>query len=70
MGGALGWAMGEVPILLALIATFIRWTRDDTKETKRIDRNAERMAAMGQPDELAQYNAYLSNLAEKDRRNI
>ena len=70
MGGALGWAMGEVPILLALIATFIRWTRDDTKETKRIDRNAERMAAIGQPDELAQYNAYLSNLAEKDRRNI
>ncbi len=68
MGGALGWAMGEIPILLALIATFIRWTRDDTKETKRIDRNSERMAAMGQPDELAQYNLYLSNLAERDRR--
>jgi len=69
MGGGIGWAMGEIPILLALVATFIQWSRDDTKETKRIDRNTERMAAMGQPDDLAKYNAYLSDLAERDRRN-
>jgi hypothetical protein len=25
------------------------------------------MAAMGQPDELAQYNQYLSELAKKDK---
>jgi len=69
MGGGIGWAMGEIPILLALVATFIQWSRDDTKETKRIDRNTERMAAMGQPDDLAKYNTYLSDLAERDRRN-
>ena len=65
-GGSIAWAMGEIPILLALIATFIQWMRDDKRETKRIDRNEARMAAMGEPDELAQYNAYLTSLAAKD----
>jgi putative copper resistance protein D len=65
-GGSIAWAMGEIPILLALIATFIQWMRDDKRETKRIDRNEARMAAMGEPDELAQYNSYLTSLAAKD----
>ena len=65
--GSVAWAMGEIPILLALVATFIQWMRDDSRETKRIDRNEARLAAMGEPDELAQYNAYLSTLAERDR---
>lgn len=68
LAGSIGWAMGEIPILLALVATFILWVRDDSHEAKRIDRNAERLAAMGQPDELAQYNAYLSKLAERDKK--
>ena len=67
-GGAIGWGMGELPILIALVATFIQWVRDDSHETKRIDRNIERMAALGQPDDLAQYNVYLSELAAKDRK--
>ena len=49
-GGAIGWAMGEIPILLALVATFIQWMRDDSREATRIDKNTARMAAMGQPD--------------------
>ena len=65
-GGSIAWALGEIPILLALVATFIQWMRDDKRETKRIDRNEARMAAMGEPDELAQYNAYLTSLAAKD----
>jgi putative copper resistance protein D len=67
-GGAIGWAMGEIPILIALVATFIMWTRDDAREARRIDRSVERMAAMGQPDELAQYNKYLQELADRERR--
>ena len=67
-GGAIGWAMGEIPILIALVATFIMWTREDAREARRIDRTAERMAAMGQPDELAQYNKYLQELADRDGR--
>ena len=34
IGASLGWAMGEVPILLALVATFIQWNRDDSREQK------------------------------------
>jgi putative copper resistance protein D len=66
--GSIAWAMGEVPIIFALIATFIQWMRDDTREAKRIDRNEARMAAMGEPDELAQYNNYLSQLQRRDQR--
>ncbi len=68
LGGSLGWAMGEVPIMLALVATFILWVRDDSREARRFDRNAERAAAMGTPDELAEYNSYLSKLAVRDER--
>lgn len=67
MGGSIGWAMGEIPILLALIATFISWVKDDSREAKRIDRNTARAAAMGQPDDLAEYNKYLQNLAQRDK---
>jgi putative copper resistance protein D len=65
-GGSVGWAMGEIPIILALIATFILWNREDKRETVRIDRNEARLAAMGEPDELAQYNAYLNTLQQRD----
>lgn len=65
-GGTIGWAMGEIPILLALVATFILWVRDDKRETVRIDRNEARLAAMGEPDELAQYNAYLNTLQQRN----
>ena len=66
--GSIAWAMGEIPIILALTATFIQWMRDDSREAKRIDRNEARMAAMGEPDELAQYNNYLSQLQRRDEK--
>jgi putative copper resistance protein D len=67
LGGSIGWAMGEIPILMALVATFINWLRDDTREANRIDRNTARQAAMGQPDDLANYNQYLQKLAQRDK---
>ena len=66
-GGAIGWAMGEIPILIALAAAFIQWMRDDNKERNRIDRNAARASAMGEADDLTKYNQYLAELAKKDR---
>ncbi len=69
LGGSMGWAMGEVPIMLALVATFLLWNRDDAREARRIDRNAERAAVMGTPDDLAEYNAYLAKLAVRDERD-
>ena len=68
LAGSIAWSMGEIPIILALTATFIQWMRDDSREAKRIDRNEARMAAMGEPDELAQYNNYLSKLQLRDER--
>jgi putative copper resistance protein D len=67
-GGSVSWAMGEIPIILALIATFILWMRDDAKEARRIDRNEERKAAMGEPDELEQYNEYLKSLSAREEK--
>lgn len=67
LGGAIGWSMGEIPILIALVATFINWLKDDTREAKRIDRKTARQAAMGQPDDLANYNQYLQELAKRDK---
>jgi putative copper resistance protein D len=61
--------MGEIPMLLALISTFILWMREDKRETVRIDRNEARLAAMGEPDELAQYNAYLNKLQERNAKD-
>jgi putative copper resistance protein D len=66
MGGSIGWALGEIPILIALAATFIQWMREDKKETARIDRATERAEAMGLDDELAEYNRYLAELNRRD----
>ena len=66
LGGSIGWMLGEIPILLALVATFIQWMRDDSREARRIDRAADRAAAMGEEDELAKYNQYLATLAKGD----
>ena len=60
--------MGEIPILLALVVTFISWVKDDSREARRIDRNTARAAAMGMPDDLAQYNLYLQELDKRDRK--
>ena len=68
-GGAIGWAMGEIPILVALTAVFIQWMRDDRKESNRIDRNAARASAMGEADDLTKYNQYLAELARRDQNN-
>jgi putative copper resistance protein D len=66
MGGSIGWALGEIPILIALAATFIQWMRDDKKESARIDRATQRAEAMGLDDELAEYNRYLAELNRRD----
>ena len=69
VGGSIGWAMGEFPILIALTAAFIQWMREDRKETERIDRKAARASAMGENDDLAKYNQYLAELARKDNKS-
>lgn len=66
LGGSLGWALGEIPIVLGLIATFVQWVRADDREARRLDRAAARAEASGEGDELDAYNAYLQRLAERE----
>jgi putative copper resistance protein D len=58
-GASFGWAMGEIPILIAFIATFIQWIRSDAREAKRADKNSEK--------NLAEYNEYLRKLADREK---
>jgi cytochrome c oxidase assembly factor CtaG/putative copper export protein len=66
LGASIGWAMGEIPILLALIATFIQWIRADERDAVRIERNSTRARQSGEPDELDKYNQYLSELNKSE----
>ncbi len=58
-GASFGWAMGEIPILIAFIATFIQWIRSDAREAKRADKNSEK--------NLTEYNEYLRKLADREK---
>lgn len=68
-GAAFGWAFGEVPILLALAATFVQWVRSDSHEAARLERSSERARAAGVPDEVDRYNEYLKSLEQRDQRD-
>lgn len=57
-GAGIGWAMGEIPIILALVATFIQWMRSDAKDAKRADRRSS--------VDLVEYNAYLEQLSRRN----
>ena len=66
LGASIGWASGDIPMLIVMIAMFVQWVGADEREARRSDRRQERAAATGQgTDELADYNAYLASL---DRR--
>ena len=58
VGAAIGWAMGEIPIVVALIATFIQWMRSDAREASRADKRSA--------VDLAEYNEYLRKLSSRE----
>ncbi len=64
LGGSVSWALGEVPLVLALLALFFQWFRSDQREARRRDRASDRD---GDAD-LAAYNAYLRDLADHGKR--
>jgi cytochrome c oxidase assembly factor CtaG len=65
VAGSISWALGEVPIVLVLLAVFVQWVRSDAREARRVDRAADRA---GDAD-LEHYNAWLARLdaAERER---
>jgi putative copper resistance protein D len=69
LGASIGWASGDVPMLIVMIAMFFQWVRADEREARRSDRQQERAAATGRgTDELADYNAYLASLDRRTRK--
>ncbi|MGO1929388.1 MAG: hypothetical protein ACTH0W_08975, partial [Microbacterium gubbeenense] len=59
----IAWSIGEIPTLIAAITVAIQWSRTDEKQQKRQDRHADRTGDA----ELAEYNAKLQKLADRDR---
>ncbi len=64
LGGSISWALGEVPLVLVMIALLFQWFRSDQREARRIDRAADRDGDAA----LAAYNARLKDLAEHGKR--
>jgi len=69
LGGGIGWATGEIPILIVLITLFLQWRRSDARESRASDRQSDRAARgeVGGRDEHQDYNDYLKALADPGR---
>lgn len=63
-GGEIAWSVGEIPTLALAILVAVMWSRDDSRETKRRDRQADR----DDDAELKAYNAMLEQRAERSAR--
>ncbi|VTR77195.1 MULTISPECIES: cytochrome c oxidase assembly protein [Cellulomonas] len=66
VAGALAWSYGELPTLIVLLIVLSRWHRDEARSALQRDRRADRDGDV----ELDAYNAYLSGLADRDRRDL
>lgn len=58
LGGSISWAMGELPLVIVMIALFVQWYRTDRRESRRFDRQDDTA--------LEDYNAYLESLHKSD----
>lgn len=63
MGGGIAWGVGELPTIALAIVVAVQWSRSDAKESKRLDRDADRT----NDAELLDYNAKLAHMAARDR---
>ena len=62
VGAGIMWAIGEVPTLALAIGVAVSWLRQDKKDTKRYDRQAER----DNDAELAAYNEMFARYKKMD----
>jgi len=62
VAGGIAWSIGELPTLVLAIVVALQWSRSDARETKRKDRASDRT---GNAD-VAEYNAMLQRMAERD----
>lgn len=60
LGGNMAWALGEVPLVLVMFSLLVQWFRSDTRDARRLDRQADR----DDDAALKAYNSRLQKLAE------
>jgi cytochrome c oxidase assembly factor CtaG/putative copper export protein len=63
-GGAVAWAVGELPTLILAMLVTLAWVRSDAAETTRLDRQADR----DDDAELKAYNAHLAAISGRSSR--
>jgi len=63
-GAAFAWAFGEVPGVLVMLALLVRWSRDDQRRARQLDRAADRDSDA----DLVAYNAMLAERANRRTR--
>jgi len=63
-GGAIAWSVGEIPNLIIAVVLAMQWSKADSREAKRKDRQAER----DEDAELKAYNAMLARQAAANRQ--
>jgi len=61
-GASVSWAMGEIPMLIVVLAIFAQWVKSDMREARRKDRAADR----DNDADLEKYNEYLKALSKKN----
>lgn len=62
--GAIVWGISELPMLAVAVVLAVSWTRADERTARRRDRAADRDGDA----ELAEYNAMLARMADRDAR--
>ncbi|GAA5228270.1 cytochrome c oxidase assembly protein [Paeniglutamicibacter antarcticus] len=62
LGAGAMWGIGEIPTLLIALGVMVSWNRDDTKESKRKDRQADR----DNDAELHAYNDMFAQMKKQD----
>jgi putative copper resistance protein D len=62
LGAGAMWGVGEIPTLLIALGVMVSWNRDDTRESKRKDRQADR----DNDAELHAYNEMFAQLKKQD----
>jgi cytochrome c oxidase assembly factor CtaG/putative copper export protein len=63
-GGAIAWAAGDIPSLMLGVALVVGWVRSDARETRRLDRQADR----DDDAELRRYNERLAAMARREEQ--
>ncbi|PWH07901.1 cytochrome c oxidase assembly protein [Brachybacterium endophyticum] len=61
VAGSVAWAGGELPLVIAIIALGVQWSRQDDVEARRRDRHIDR----GLDDEFDAYNEMLKKLSDR-----